>query len=156
MYGLRNQDNYTGVSPYAYVESTGRYRSAYDEFSWALDVSEESADLTYHRFSCSKCHNPHASRLPRLMITNCLDISHNKWDNQSVSNSRWSNWENQGVMPYSGNDISGDPVNRQLSYATSAQNCHRYVDVNGDGNPDEVGWNRVTPWSESGSNFSNK
>jgi hypothetical protein len=29
-----------------------------------------------HKFSCSKCHTPHNSRLPRLMVTNCLDKNH--------------------------------------------------------------------------------
>ena len=28
-----------------------------------------------HNFSCSKCHTPHASGLPALLITNCLDYS---------------------------------------------------------------------------------
>jgi len=29
-----------------------------------------------HNYSCSKCHTPHNSRLPRLMVTNCLDKMH--------------------------------------------------------------------------------
>jgi len=29
-----------------------------------------------HQFPCSKCHKPHASGLPRLMQTNCLDYQH--------------------------------------------------------------------------------
>jgi len=29
-----------------------------------------------HNFSCSKCHTPHNSNLPRLMVTNCLDVRH--------------------------------------------------------------------------------
>lgn len=37
-----------------------------------------------------------------------------------------------------------------LSVATSAQNCHRYVDWNDDGDTndagDQKGWNTVTPW----------
>jgi len=39
-----------------------------------------------------------------------------------------------------------------LTAATSAQNCHRYVDANGDGDGvdvgDQRGWNSVTPWIE--------
>jgi hypothetical protein len=29
-----------------------------------------------HNYPCSKCHTPHNSRLPRLMVTNCLDGMH--------------------------------------------------------------------------------
>ncbi|MCL7489194.1 MAG: CxxxxCH/CxxCH domain-containing protein [Desulfobulbaceae bacterium] len=29
-----------------------------------------------HNFTCAKCHQPHASGLPRLMATNCLNGSH--------------------------------------------------------------------------------
>jgi hypothetical protein len=29
-----------------------------------------------HTYTCSKCHTPHNSGLPRLMVTNCLDYKH--------------------------------------------------------------------------------
>ncbi len=29
-----------------------------------------------HNYSCSKCHAPHNTNLPRLMVTNCLDSNH--------------------------------------------------------------------------------
>ena len=29
-----------------------------------------------HAYTCSKCHLPHVSKLPRLMQTNCLDVNH--------------------------------------------------------------------------------
>jgi hypothetical protein len=29
-----------------------------------------------HNYSCSKCHTAHNARLPRLMVTNCLDYKH--------------------------------------------------------------------------------
>jgi cytochrome c553 len=29
-----------------------------------------------HSYTCSKCHQPHNSGLPRLMQTNCLDLNH--------------------------------------------------------------------------------
>jgi hypothetical protein len=29
-----------------------------------------------HNYPCSKCHAPHSSGLPRLMVTNCLDSQH--------------------------------------------------------------------------------
>ena len=53
---------------------------AYDDYMWGATVDDTTPDTQYHQFSCSKCHNPHASRLPRLLISNCLDTSHNTWD----------------------------------------------------------------------------
>ena len=32
-----------------------------------------------HSFTCSKCHSPHASDLPALLITNCLDLKTADW-----------------------------------------------------------------------------
>ncbi len=148
MYGLRNQRNGDGVAPYAWNDDTAKYEYAYEEFNWGLDRDTVAADLAYHRFSCSKCHNPHASRLPKLMITNCLDISHNTWDNLYTGDSKWSTWKDRGALPYNGTDPTGAPVDQQVTYATSAQNCHRYIDVNGDGIPNEAGWNKLTPWRE--------
>lgn len=29
-----------------------------------------------HAYTCSKCHTSHNSRLPRLLVTNCLDVKH--------------------------------------------------------------------------------
>lgn len=37
----------------------------------------KTADATIqHNYPCSKCHAPHNSRLPRLMITDCLESKH--------------------------------------------------------------------------------
>ncbi|UWZ79944.1 CxxxxCH/CxxCH domain-containing protein [Geoalkalibacter halelectricus] len=169
IYGLRNDDggstkessshvtsrNRRGVYPYAWNSDRGENRYAVWEPSWGVDDSTTAPELGYHRFSCSKCHNPHASRLPRLMITNCLDVYHNTWDDVFANDRDWWEgeadgtsvaWNNQGVMPYSGTDARGVRVDRQFAYATSAQNCHRYVNISGSGEPEEPGWNRVTPW----------
>jgi hypothetical protein len=35
-----------------------------------------NANNKVHSYTCSKCHTPHNSCLPRLLITNCLDFSH--------------------------------------------------------------------------------
>jgi hypothetical protein len=35
-----------------------------------------NASNAIHGYTCSKCHTPHNSCLPRLMITNCLDYKH--------------------------------------------------------------------------------
>ena len=135
MYGLRAAENSVGVTPYAAkVDGSTSEPYAYEEFNWGLDretgTTAADSEFSYHRFSCSKCHNPHASRLPRLMITNCLDISHNTWDEDYNGSTKWTTWSPRAVMPYSGSDWKG-VANKQLSYATSAQNCHRYVELNG-------------------------
>jgi predicted CxxxxCH...CXXCH cytochrome family protein len=52
-----------------------------------------------HSFTCSKCHQPHNSGLPRLMQTNCLDYKHR--------GGRASNglpWAADKQVPYSAHD----------------------------------------------------
>ena len=110
---------------------------------WGVTVDSSTID-SYHQFSCSKCHNPHASRLPKLMITNCLDTKHNTWDNQFQLNS-------------AGGTNNDD---REMAGWTSAQNCHRLARINPNaGNSQEYrsgavdgvgdGWNKVTPWTSA-------
>ncbi len=47
---------------------------------WGVWSSSKSATANkknkIHAFTCSKCHAPHVSKLPRLMTTNCLDANH--------------------------------------------------------------------------------
>jgi hypothetical protein len=38
--------------------------------------SGANANNAVHSYTCSKCHAPHSSCLPRLMVTNCLDPTH--------------------------------------------------------------------------------
>jgi len=42
---------------------------------WASTNGTNSANKL-HAYTCSKCHAPHVSRLPRLLVTNCLDARH--------------------------------------------------------------------------------
>ncbi|SNB46426.1 CxxxxCH/CxxCH domain-containing protein [Geobacter sp. DSM 9736] len=82
-----------------------------------------------HSFSCSKCHAPHVTSLPRLMHTNCLDYKH------------------QGQRVVGLNDIegsgSGDGGSGQGSFPTGAYrvNCHPTPE----GWPNNS-WNVKTPW----------
>jgi predicted CxxxxCH...CXXCH cytochrome family protein len=99
---------------------------------------EATCQTDFHNFPCSKCHNPHASRLERLMITNCLDVTHNSWDDNHGAPSSWGT-TGQGYQA------------TELAYSPTAVNCHRYVG-SGDtkqektGDPGEPGWNSITPW----------
>jgi predicted CxxxxCH...CXXCH cytochrome family protein len=103
--------------------------------NWGVTVDAGTTQSQYHQFSCSKCHNPHASRLPRLMITNCLDTKHNTWDDDKL-----------GPPDSIGSAETGVTINREMANWSSAVNCHR---LDTDGTPglsNDGGWNKVTPW----------
>ncbi len=82
---------------------------------WAATTGT-NANNTVHAFTCSKCHKAHTSHLPRLLVTDCLDVRHVK---QSVS----------------GGSISATPIatspgfsfgNNLQSYASSAYGAGRF------------------------------
>ena len=65
------------------VSPTGSTETTTTTNNWGTgftNATSTTTDNQYHKFSCSKCHNPHASRLPKLMITNCLDTKHNSYN----------------------------------------------------------------------------
>jgi hypothetical protein len=116
----------------------GIYRPhAYKDYQWGATVDQATTDVGYHAFTCSKCHNPHASRLPKLMITNCLDTSHSTWDTGS------NGGNGQTMIAWT----AGKDRNELTSTWNTAQNCHR-VDSRGNANAGGYlgGWNKVTPW----------
>ncbi|ORJ62476.1 cytochrome c3 family protein [Geothermobacter hydrogeniphilus] len=125
--------------------STENY--AFKDYSWQdlnnNDINTDTGlDTSVHEFTCSKCHNPHASRLPRLMITNCLDTKHNTWDDDFQTIPNTSNGDGASTP-------STENIGVTWSNSTSAQNCHRVKDpsfTNAGGD----GWNRVTPWGAGG------
>jgi predicted CxxxxCH...CXXCH cytochrome family protein len=45
----------------------------------AGSIGNNGTTARAHDFTCSKCHSPHASGLPALLITNCLDRSIGTW-----------------------------------------------------------------------------
>jgi len=123
---------------YKYRTLTGGFEVISGDTNPVQVAGQATAQTQFHSFSCSKCHNPHASRLPKLMITNCLDTKHNTWDNQYPTVNTTNN------------------VNVTLSNLTSAQNCHRRTGDDPDDTRDQrghsgtgysgAGWNNVTPW----------
>ncbi|WP_020675239.1 hypothetical protein [Geopsychrobacter electrodiphilus] len=71
-----------------------------------------------HEFSCSKCHSPHATGLPALLITNCLDTELGGWTN---------------------------PNRSAVTYATAqSNNCHRKTTSNAL-DIQNNGWNTLAP-----------
>lgn len=123
--------SYTG----SYLPPISSLNYAYDDYDWGASVDADSTDLMYHQFSCSKCHNPHASRLPKLMITNCLDIRHNSWDDAKST----------AQTKYTHASLSAVDSGKKAAYYASAQNCHRY-DASRSTDLLKGGWNKVTPW----------
>jgi predicted CxxxxCH...CXXCH cytochrome family protein len=131
----------------------------------ALDLTGNTVNPSFHQFSCSKCHNPHASRLPKLMITNCLDTKHNTWDNGGTIDSNWANRNLSEADMQVGLNSTSTTETREaggtatiptvlrgttVSNWTTAQNCHRLAG-NDPSHPDDAagqggGWNTVTPW----------
>ena len=143
--GLRGTDGTAYQFSPRVDTSTRQYN--YGNYNWGATVvqkntdgtmSESSTDSSFHQFTCSKCHNPHASRLPRLLVTNCLDTNHNTWDDTLTTS-------NDAALAVENRNIT-------LSQATSAQNCHRLADQNypqaGPQGTTTGGWNKITPWNE--------
>ncbi len=127
-YSYRNAQSYN--SPRTPVIGAAQ-PYAYRSFGWGVTVDAGTTDIGYHAFTCSKCHNPHASRLPKLMITNCLDTRQNTWQSSSLGQG------NQTMTSWTSPEDNGE----KAATWNTAQNCHRYDSVDNVG-----GWNKVTPW----------
>ncbi|RME22924.1 MAG: hypothetical protein D6800_10505, partial [Candidatus Zixiibacteriota bacterium] len=134
-YGFRSKDS----DGFNNAPTIGN-RYAYQKYDWGVNTNT-TRDTNVHQFTCSKCHNPHASRLPRLMITNCLDTKHNTWDDTYKVPAGDKNGKN-------GTAASADNDGKTFSQLTSAQNCHRLGDPGQGGTGS--GWNLVTPWTTEG------
>ena len=125
-----------GYRDTSYTPSLAYRPSAFSSYNWGATVDNDTIDLMYHQFSCSKCHNPHASRLPKLLITNCLDIQHNTWaENKTTSQTLWTSAA-----------LTDVDRNKYGAYYASAQNCHRY-DGSRSTETLKGGWNKVSPWA---------
>ena len=138
VYGLREgKTRSNNISPTEGTPQTsGLVQTVLTQAGTGMDSFVEP---DFHEFPCSKCHSPHASALPRLMITNCLDIQHNNWDD-TINPSTWND------------SFAGDGHNysaTELAYSPTAANCHRRVEDTGKSQTGstEPGWNAVTPWS---------
>ena len=129
----------TAGRPYAfnnYVWSTGTPIGLTQNLTIGAEPAHD-AQLNYHTFNCAKCHNPHASRLPKLMITNCLDANHNDWEDKST---------------FTGSALPAPWTGTRHSQWATAQNCHRLDSraalATGPVNTLGPGWNKATPWQE--------
>ncbi len=112
-----------------------------------------------HSFTCSKCHQPHNSGLPRLMKTNCLDSKHR---GNSVSSGE--PWAADKTAPYGyahsqGAEHRGYPIGSLYGgrtvtnpvEATTACHVSRFNKTYNSVSPPAEWpsgnlWNSVTPW----------
>jgi hypothetical protein len=135
--GLGGAYGYRG-SGGLYVPRLGR-QGAYNSYNWlAIPSSASNPNQNkYHQFPCSKCHNPHASRLPKLLMTNCLDVNH-----AGTTTSNANAW---GPAKSASNTyfITGtrSDANKRAPYWDASASCHRANDTLKTG-----GWNKVSPW----------
>ena len=102
---------------------------------------------TKHRFTCSKCHSPHNSARPRLMVSNCLNYSHRGRVASGGSAGSHSGSDNKGSgsgnFPGGGAGSGTNPTNPGPFFFGS-QNCHSTT--NGDAFPANQRWNNKTNW----------
>jgi hypothetical protein len=102
---------------------------------------------TEHSYSCSKCHQPHSSGLPRLMQTNCLDSKHR--GNRPAGGVPWAAANQSFLAGERGHQYRGYPV--ASTYGNSAgyeatTSCHAGAPLNSGSWPENNRWNSVTPW----------
>ncbi len=144
-YGTRSGD----TSPIREPTIDNKY--AYNGTNWGLNYATQSSaggiQQGFHKYPCSKCHNPHAARLPRLMRTNCLD-------NGSYATGHVNETLADDYGPgtdYSDKTVSGSHtptgtaeyqalVVNLVTTNWEAANCHSVAGSNAHG------WNTLTPW----------
>lgn len=83
-----------------------------------------------HAYTCSKCHQPHFSKLPRLMVTNCLDPKHRGRVTSGGTAASDNGYQGRGGFPIGGSAYGGQ----------YRANCHP------DGAWPNNLWNTKTPW----------
>ncbi|MDH3392577.1 MAG: CxxxxCH/CxxCH domain-containing protein, partial [Desulfobulbaceae bacterium] len=100
---------------------------------------------TKHKFSCSKCHAPHSTGQPRLMVTNCMDWTHKGRTANSTGATASGTYEmcgwGDGRIPGNYNYDACDSWG-QGSYTAA---CHEAQNAHAVGDTDQS-WNMLTPW----------
>jgi hypothetical protein len=108
----------------------------------------DTSKVTEHSYTCSKCHAPHVSGLPRLMITNCLDVKHR--GGRVAGGTAWSATNAYGNAHGLGNQHRGFPIGNVYGGSSANhdydQSCHAAATGNAAAWPGNGFWNSVTPW----------
>jgi predicted CxxxxCH...CXXCH cytochrome family protein len=99
-----------------------------------------------HAFTCSKCHQPHNSALPRLMQTNCLDYQHR--GNRENGGQPWMADRQFGSAHSYSDEHRGYPEGDLMGrYAEASSACHITTPGNSGTWPDNQLWNNKTRWN---------
>jgi hypothetical protein len=102
---------------------------------------------TEHSFSCSKCHQPHNSGLPRLMQTNCLNYNHR--GNRVSGGQPWRADSQVPGTAHARGEHRGYPIANVIGNSDSTEatsSCHASAPNNTGSWPSNNLWNNVTPW----------
>ncbi|WP_282000432.1 CxxxxCH/CxxCH domain c-type cytochrome [Geotalea uraniireducens] len=152
----------TSVQPDAW-KSVSRIHGAVKGWATTSATYDGNANNAMHSFTCSKCHTPHNSRLPRLMVSNCLDANHRgRVSSGGTFGSGWG-YDNTGPGAGGGQGPGGgggdgfDPYRPNpwffganppsQSQTANIATCHNVPNAAGSGtaNANQL-WNAVTPW----------
>ncbi len=99
----------------------GQYGTWYSGITSATNTASIGTNGTTaraHDFTCSKCHSPHATGLPALLITNCLDFNTSNWIRTANSS------------------VKKGPTTTNAFAKRAQNNCHRNEGTT-------TGWNRL-------------
>jgi len=77
----RNNGWYGGTA--GSTTKDAQYLAWYHYFGQTIGTDGTGGSGYPHQFTCSKCHSPHASSLPALLTTNCLDQGKATWTGAS-------------------------------------------------------------------------
>lgn len=107
-----------------------------------------NASNAVHAFTCSKCHTPHNSCLPKLVVSNCLDSTHRgQVANGGAPNKASGNGEEGGG---SGSFPAGGSGTGSSKMGFGARSCHDSSTAGGSSWPSNQKWNSKTPWGTPG------
>lgn len=115
------------------ARNTDTFDAGYNDwYSQSGIGSNTGATGRGHDFSCSKCHTPHASGLPALLVTNCLDYVISDWSETGTRNSII-------IGPNSGANDGSSVTGSTNRFALEVMNnCHRKEDTS-------TGWHNLAP-----------
>lgn len=123
-----------------------------------------NAGNSRHAYTCSKCHTAHNSRLPRLLVTNCLDVKHRgrvaSGGNMAASNTQKStSGAGSGRFPAGGGGSASvasatnpgpwffGKSNGTSSVIPAVQSCHDSATAGGAAYSTGAElWNTQSPW----------
>lgn len=123
--------NSTYTNGIRYIRDTAYFspRSSYD---WGSHQNAGN-QAGYHAFPCSKCHTPHANSLPKLMVTNCLDVGTSTTSRKAHGTEPAFTQTTYSVFTGGGN----------ANVQETAMHCHNRGKLNTNTGG---GWNKVTGW----------